>query len=67
MTSKTMAEIIAELHEQTTVAVRPGLEYARRIQDLRSGSRTSHHVSGKAYTRSRNEQERRREVDLGRG
>lgn len=53
MSSKTMAEIIEEIKNSETVAVRPGLAYARRIQDLRSGSRTSRHVSGTRYVRAR--------------
>lgn len=61
MAAMTMADIVEEVKAQKTVAARPGLEYARCMQDLRSGSRTSRHTSGKAYVRARASRSARRE------
>lgn len=68
MSAKTMADIVGEfeIESANTVAVRSGLVYARRVQDLRSGSRTSRHTSGTDYVRARARRDIRREVSVER-
>ena len=49
----TMAEIMKDIDLESPNVRRAGLQYWDHVNSLRQGSRTSRHVSGTAYVRSR--------------